>query len=333
MVDENYFMQKAVDEAWKYQGLTFPNPPVAALIVDKDQKIVSLGVHKKAGLSHAELDAVKNALLFYGADIKENDPSKLHSFIIKNYKSYFKDHDIYVTLEPCNHYGKTPPCSMLLKEMGFKKVFISVKDPNSCATGGGELLKNYTTVYEDVLKEEGEKLIHFFKIWQKKGSFVFFKVAVSKNNVYTGGVISSKRSRELVHKIREIIDLLVIGGESVRVDRPTLDTRLSSGKNPPDVLILSKKDDFDKDIPLFKVKNRKVFISDNLDILQNYRYIMIEGGENLYNLLKDQVDAVMIFQSDKILNGKSFKFADEFKRLKKFKYFDDTIEWKVKESL
>jgi diaminohydroxyphosphoribosylaminopyrimidine deaminase/5-amino-6-(5-phosphoribosylamino)uracil reductase len=204
-------------------------------------------------------------------------------------------------------------------------------DINKEASGGATLLKDFTDVKVGVLEEEGKKLLKFFKNWQNKKPFVFFKVAVSKNSVYTGGVISSKTSRVLVHKIREVCDLLVIGGESVRVDRPTLDTRLSSGKNPPDVLILSKRDDFDRTIPLFSVKNRKVFISDSLDMLKNYNFIMIEGGENLYNFLKDKIDAIMIFRANHDKDGKSFEFGKEFKRLNKFNYFDDTIEWKVKE--
>ena len=330
MVDEN-FMQKALDEAWKYQGLTYPNPPVGAVIVDDKQNLISIGVHKRAGLAHAELDAVKNALTFCGYKLLSKDPSSLHEEIRKKHKNFFKNHSIYITLEPCNHYGKTPPCSLLLKDMGFKKVFISTRDINKDASGGIEFLKDFTDVKVGVLEEEGRQLLTLFSIWLKKKPFVFFKVAVSKNGIYSGGIISSKKSRELVHRLREVCDLLVIGGETVRVDRPTLDTRLASGKNPPDVLIVSKRDDFDKTIPLFGVEGRKVFISDSLEKLKEYSFVMVEGGENFYRFVKEHLDAVMIFQSKNILNGKSFEFAKEFKRLNKFNYFDDTIEWKIKE--
>ena len=328
MVDE-VFMQKALDEAWLYQGLTFPNPPVGAVITDKNQNVISTGVHKRAGEAHAELNAVKNGLLFYGKKVGESDPVALHKFICENYQNFFKDHDIYVTLEPCNHFGKTPPCSLLLKEMGFGRVVVSTLDVDKNAIGGVEFLKNSSDVKVGVLEKEGKNLLFPFERWQTKKPFVFFKVAVSRNWVYSGGVISSQTSRELVHSIREVTDLLVIGGESVRVDRPTLDTRLASGKNPPDVLILSQRDDFDKSIPLFSVEGRKVFISDSLEILKDYSYVMIEGGENFYQLVKEKIDAVMIFQTKKELEGKSFEFGKEFKRLKKFKYFDDTITWKM----
>jgi len=333
MVDDSFFMQKAFDEAWKYQGLTYPNPPVGAVIVDKNQNIISIGVHKKAGSAHAELDAVCKALFFYGKDILGKDPNQIHQFIRDNYKNFFKEHTIYVTLEPCNHYGKTPPCSLLLKDMGFQRVVISIPDINKKASGGIEFLSKSTIVKTGVLEEEGRKLLKFFEIWQNKQSFVFFKVAVTKNWVYSGGIISSESSRVLVHKIREVTDLLVIGGNSVRTDKPILDTRLSSGENPPDVLIVSKKDDFDRSIPLFSVKKRKVFISDKLDMLDDYNFIMIEGGENLYKLVKNKIDALMIFQTNQESQGKSYIFGQDLKRLKKFNYFDDTIEWKVKELL
>ncbi len=328
MVDDKFFMQKALSKAWQYQGLTFPNPPVSALIVDENNKIVSLGVHKGAGFAHAELDATAKALKIN--NIK--DPTSLHKKIIKDYKNHFKNHTIFVTLEPCNHYGKTPPCSLLLKEMGFKRVVISSIDKNKTASGGAEYLKPFTKTEIGILKEEGDALVSFFNLWIKKKPFVFFKVAVSKNNVYTGGTISSATSRRLVHKIREVTDLLVIGGESVRVDRPTLDTRLVNGKNPPDILIISQRNDFDKTIPLFNVKGRKVYISSNFDdIAYKYNYIMIEGGENLYKLLKDRLDAIMIFSTSKQIDGKSFEFGKEFRRLNIFNYFDDTIEWKRRE--
>ena len=328
--NDQYFMQKAIDIAWQYQGLTYPNPAVGAVIINKEKKLISIGVHKEANKAHAELDAVKNALLFYKKDIKESEPNLLHEEIRKEYKNFFKNHTIYVTLEPCNHYGKTPPCSLLLKEMGFERVVISILDSNKIASGGYKYLSKFTKIQKGILDEEGEKLIAPFKRWQEKNQFIFFKVAVSANNVYSGGIISSKKSRELVHKIREKCDLLVIGGETVRIDRPILDTRLASCKNPPDILILSKRNDFDKTIPLFHVKNRKVMIDNDFDkIIQRYKYIMVEGGENLYKYLENKLDAIMIFQSSKQIEGKSFEFGKNFKRLKKIKYFDDTIEWKM----
>jgi len=327
-------MQQAIDEAWKFQGLTYPNPPVGAVIVDENSNIVSVGAHKEAGDSHAELECVKNALLFYKkTDIEDIDnPNQLHEYILKEYKNFFKKHTIYVTLEPCMHQGKTPSCSILLDYMGFNRIVIASHDTNPKASGGYQFLKQKSEVDIGVLRQKSQELLTIFNNSQSNKKSVFFKVAISQNGVYTGGIISSKTSRELVHKLRQKIDLLVIGGESVRVDRPTLDTRLVDGSNPPDILIYSTKNDFDKTIPLFNVKNRKVFIANSLDMLDNYKFIMIEGGENLFKVVKNHCDMFMIFRSDKTLNGNSFKFEQSLKILNSFKYFDDTIEWYIKDN-
>jgi diaminohydroxyphosphoribosylaminopyrimidine deaminase/5-amino-6-(5-phosphoribosylamino)uracil reductase len=331
--NDNYFMQQAIDEAWYYQALTFPNPPVGALIKDKDNKIISIGVHKEAGSAHAELDAVKKALIHYGKEdlVLITEPNKLHTYIIKHYSDFFKEHTIYVTLEPCLHQGKTPPCSILLEKMGFNRLVIAEKDRNKKAAGGMEYLRGKMEVISGVLEDKAKDLLTIFERSLKNKPVIFFKVAISNNGVYTGGVISSKTSRKLVHKIRQKCDLLVIGGESVRTDRPILDTRLADGINPPDILIYSRQKEFDQTIPLFSVKGRKVYICDSLEQVQNYRFIMIEGGAKLFEKLYSFFDLVMIFRTQKELyHDKGYIFEKSLKRLNSFKYFDDTIEWYVK---
>jgi len=118
---------------------------------------------------------------------------------------------------------------------------------------------------------------------------------------------------------------LVIGGNTVRIDRPTLDSRRIKGKNP-DVLIYSKNKNFDKTIPLFNVKKRKVFIEDNLERLKDYKFIMIEGGENLYNELKALVDWKVFIISPKMNNLENFKVIDNIEVLHIEKR-DDLILW------
>ena len=282
-IDE-FFMDLAINEAWKYQGLTYPNPAVGSVVV-KNGAILSISAHKKAGSFHAELQAIKEAYKTISNDKNVDnitDPQNLHSYLIENAKDLFNDSTIYITLEPCSHYGKTPPCSLLIKELRFKRVVFGIKDPNRLAAGGAEILrKSGIEVVEGVKKAECEELIEPFRKWSKK-SFIFFKLAQTFNGAITTGTISCEESRKFVHMLRDKIDLLIIGGNSVRVDRPILDSRLVGGK-APDVLIYSKRDDFDKRIPLFSVKNRKVFIKDNFDIVKNYRFVMIEGGENMIN--------------------------------------------------
>ena len=299
MVDDNSLMNEAIKEAWKYQGLTYPNPAVGALISDKFGSILSCKAHTKAGAPHAEVEVIKDAYYRLTQDEKiqklENS-SEIHNYLIENHNDIFKNYTLHVTLEPCNHYGKTPPCSHLIKELKFKKVVIGKRDANPKAVGGAEYLRKHG-IKVDILDnhEECEDLLLPFIRWQEQ-NFVFFKLAMSLNGVIDGGLITSKNSRELVHRFRDKCDLLVIGGNTVRIDRPTLDSRLCNGK-APDVLIYSKRDDFDKTISLFNVENRKVFIDNNFEILQEYKNIMIEGGIGMLNATKNIVDLYAIFRS------------------------------------
>ena len=113
------------------------------------------------------------------------------------------------------------------------------------------------------------------------------------------GKISSNRALAYVHTLRDKIDLLVIGGNSVRVDKPTLDARYIAG-NAPDVFIYSKNKIFDKNIPLFNITNRKVIISDDLFKLLDYKFVMIEGVYTLLDKLKEKIDFIVLLISPKI---------------------------------
>ncbi len=317
MVENNSLMTLAVKEAWKYQGLTYPNPAVGALISDDFGSILSRKAHTKAGAPHAEVEVIKDAYYKFTQDKKIEklkNSSEIHDYLIKNHNGLFKNYTLYVTLEPCNHYGKTPPCSHLIKELKFKKVVIGKRDTNPKAVGGADYLREHGIKVE-VLKEckECEELITPFLKWQK-GNFVFFKLAMSLNGVIDGGIITNETSRELVHRFRDRCDLLVIGGNTVRIDRPTLDARLCSGK-APDILIYSRKEDFDKDIPLFRVKNREVFISDNFEILKRYKNIMIEGGRGMLEATKEMVDMYAVFHSPNFKVGQNPKLKLDLKYL------------------
>ncbi len=325
-LDDKFYMSLALQEAWKYQLLTYPNPAVGALIVDQFGKIVSIQAHQSAGSEHAELKAVEAALNDKSL-MQLSTPSQKHSYIIEHYQNYFSKCTIYITLEPCNHYGSTPPCSLLIEKMGFKRVVCGVKDPNNKASGGIERLrKRGIEVSENVLQKECENLIYPFRIWQEKKRLIFFKIATTLNGVYDGGLISSKASRELVHRYREKIDLLIIGGESVRVDRPTLDCRLVATK-APDILILSHHDDFDRSIPLFHVKDRKVYIEDNFDKIDDYKFIMVEGGDSLIQTLKNKIDLYLFFRSPNLKKGKTLQLDEDMEYLYSFNVDIDKLDW------
>lgn len=304
-INDDFYMKLAIDEAWKYQLLTYPNPAVGCVVV-KDGKLLSIEAHKEAGEAHAEVNALKAAYLkeFPNSVLKTKRTSfDIHDYLIKNHNDFFNDCEIYVTLEPCNHVGKTPSCANLLKILKPKRVIISVKDPNILASGGIQTLSEANIdLTIGVLEKEGQNLILPFISWQNK-SCIFFKMAQTLNGSIDGK-ISSNSALAYVHTIRDKIDLLVIGGNTVRTDKPTLDARYIAGR-APDVLIYSKNKIFDNNIPLFKIPNRKVTISDDLFKLLDYKFIMIEGIYTLLDKLKERIDFLVLIVSPKIRDGKN----------------------------
>jgi len=295
------YMQLAIHEAWKYQLLTYPNPAVGATVVKKD-KVLAVEAHHEAGSPHAEVLALKSVYLsnFPNAELKNLHKShEIHDYLIKNHNNYFKDCEIYVTLEPCNHQGKTPACSVLLESIMIKKVYIGTLDPNVVASGGKDRLTNANIEVEvGINKNETDKLLEPFLKYQS-GHFTFFKMAMREDGTIDGGYITTQESLNLVHNIRRKIDLMVIGGNTVRHDKPTLDTRFATNDKSPDILIYSSKNEFDKKIPLFNVENRKVTISSSLEIMKKKNFVMIEGGYNLLSTLKNEIDYLMLFVSHK----------------------------------
>jgi len=328
MVNVISLMDKAVKEAWKYQGLTYPNPAVGAIISDDFGSILSCKAHTKAGNPHAEVEVIKDAFIKLTNDKKlkniEN-ASQIYKYLIHNSNEIFKNYTLHVTLEPCNHHGKTPPCSQLIKELGFKRVVIGAQDTNKIASGGAKFLRQNGIKVDLLNSKICEDLLLPFKKWQKR-NFVFFKLAMSLNGVIDGGIITSKSSRELVHRFRDKCDLLVIGGNTARLDRPILDARLCGGR-APDILIYSKGDDFDKSIPLFGVKNRKVFIDDNFDILKDYKNIMIEGGAGMLKATKDIVDLYAIFRSPNFKIGNHPDALLKLQNISHMQIKNDSLSW------
>ena len=326
-MNQNNFMLQAINEAWKYQFLTYPNPAVGACVV-KNNRVISIAAHTKSGTPHAEVNAIKQAFqkLSYSQELKNLENSHdIHQFIINHHNGIFESCEIYVTLEPCNHMGKTPACANLLKECRFKKVYIGSIDPNADAAGGITTLKNAgIEVSVGVEKEACDNLLYPFNKWLN-GKFRFFKIAMREDGSIDGGYITSKDSLTLVHKIRTNLDLLIIGGETVRVDRPTLDARYAKNNTPSDILIYSNKENFDKTIPLFQVNNREVFIDNDLN-KYNQKFSMIEGGYNLLKNIKDEIDMLMVFISHKEKKEKTFDIESlGFKKLHSY-FINETDE-------
>ncbi len=219
---DKHFMRLAIKEARKGMGRTSPNPCVGAVIV-KNGQVIAKGYHKKAGTPHAEINALRNA------------------------SESVAGATIYVTLEPCNHTGKTPPCSMALLENKLSRVVIGMTDPNPLVNGSGSdfLRNNGVDVMSGVLEEECRALNYpFIKQITQGMPWTIMKAGVSldgKLNYQSGcaGWITGEESAQEVHKIRNIVDAILVGRNTVNVDNPSLTTRLARGvaKDPIRIIL------------------------------------------------------------------------------------------------
>jgi len=301
-VDEIY-MQLALSKAWEYQGLTYPNPAVGAVVTHRG-RLVSVEAHQKAGTSHAEVLALLSAyenISNHKIDFDRFNAQKAHAFLLSLPQKFFSECTIYVTLEPCSHRGKTPSCASLLENLHLFRVVVGIKDPITGHDGGLKIVGRGAptpTITVGVLKKACEALLEPFLIWQKR-AFVLFKLAQTSNGRIGGGYLSSKTSLRHVHQLREVCDTLLIGGNTVRIDRPTLDCRFTEGK-ALDVMIYSRHDDFDREIPLFSISERSVTISADLSFLEKPSFVMVEGGEGMLNALKEKIDWLLIYQTPKL---------------------------------
>ncbi|MEN4053940.1 MULTISPECIES: bifunctional diaminohydroxyphosphoribosylaminopyrimidine deaminase/5-amino-6-(5-phosphoribosylamino)uracil reductase RibD [Sulfurimonas] len=330
VIDNDFFMRLALAEAWKYQGLTYPNPAVGCCVVGEHGEILAVEAHHKAGAPHAEVNALKLAYYKLTDDsyiLALTDSTDIHTHLLSNHNGIFENVKLYTTLEPCSHYGKTPSCANLIAELGIKEVYVGSNDRNKKAANGSMILSmNNCMVYSEILKKECDALLYPFQK-SLENNFVVFKWAQRLNGTTDGGIISSENSRKQVHAMRDACDLLVIGGGTVREDRPTLDARLVNGK-APDILILSRSKEFDRTIPLFNVEGREVFIEDNLEKIKAYKNIMIEGGSKMYALTRDIVDYYLCYIALSLGGKESIAFGeDDFEFLNVDKESEDIIIW------
>ena len=218
---DKYYMQQALTIAQYATGRTSPNPLVGAVIV-KDGHIVGQGWHRQAGTPHAEIHALAQA-----AELA-------------------KGATIYVTLEPCSHYGRTGPCTDALIEAGIKKVVVAMTDPNPEVSGNGltRLRSAGIEVVEGILAAEAAKLNEVFIKWITTGMpFGVLKTAMSldgKIAAYTGHSqwITGSSARAYVHKLRDIYDGILVGSGTVLTDDPLLTARLpEGGQNPVRIIV------------------------------------------------------------------------------------------------
>lgn len=274
-IDEKY-MRLALELAAKGRGKTSPNPMVGAVIV-KNGRIVGEGFHKKSGQPHAEIYAIKQAG--------------------KNAKGA----TMYVNLEPCCFFGRTPPCTDAIIKSGIKKVIIAAKDPNPLNNGRGvEILRRHKiAVKSGVLQKEAQRLNEIFeKYITTKMPFVILKMAETldgKIATKTGDSkwITSEEARKFVHKLRSEVDAVMIGANTARTDKP----RLKQSKMK--IIVRSAKKKGRADLrQLLKNLGRRQITS-----------VLCEGGGELaWSLLKEGlVDKVLFFIAPKIIGGKEAK--------------------------
>lgn len=333
VIDDTFYMRLCLDAAWEFQGRTYPNPPVGALLLSPDGRILSVGAHKEAGCAHAELDAIVKALPRDIVLQNLTSPTKQHEHLLAHYRNAFYGYTLYVTLEPCMHYGSTPPCSLLIETLGFSRVVIGTDDPNPKASGSAAYLGSIGRKIEvGILQEECRTLITPFLKWQKKEPFVYFKLAKTQNGIITGGTITSLEARTHVHSLREKVDLLVIGGETIRTDRPRLDCRLIGSSYAPDILIYSHRKDFDRSIPLFGIPGRNVYIENRLERVKRYRNVMIEGGERMLKATQKITDWYLFYTTSSFKRGTCLQSEMHFAPLYCRSLHNESLSWYQKEN-
>ena len=296
-------------------GQVSPNPMVGCLIVHNGE-IIGSGYHKEYGGPHAEVNAINNV----------KDPSLL------------KESTAYVSLEPCSHFGKTPPCADLLIKAGIKKVVIGSLDPNPLVAGQGmeKLIQAGINVEYSVLENECKKLNkRFFTFINKKRPFIILKWAESADG-YIGSEdtkqISGLAAQKRLHKWRSEEDAFLVGTNTLLLDNPQLNTRLWKGKSPIRVAIdfelksenkhLKFYDQSQRSIILNGVKNESsngiefIKISDTkIETIVNALYqckissVVIEGGSQLLNSFIEAniYDEIRILKSKKLMLNKGIK--------------------------
>jgi diaminohydroxyphosphoribosylaminopyrimidine deaminase/5-amino-6-(5-phosphoribosylamino)uracil reductase len=214
------FMRMACRLALKAAGRTSPNPMVGAVLV-RGGNIIATGYHKAAGTDHAEIVALKRA------------------------GKKARGATLYINMEPCSHFGRTPPCSRALVRAGVKAVFAGMKDPNPLVSGRGfrELRRAGVAVYAGLLEDECRALNEAFIKFITRGlPFVILKLAASLDGKIATSSgdsrwISGEESRKIVHRLRNQVDAVLVGSGSVIADDPQLTCRIAGGRNPWRVIL------------------------------------------------------------------------------------------------
>ena len=297
MNKEELIMNECIKLAKKGGASVSPNPLVGCIIL-KNNQVIGKGYHQYFGGPHAEVNAIRDAL------------SKGHDL---------KGSSLYVNLEPCSHYGKTPPCTELIIKNKIKKVCVGIRDPNPLVKGKGIkiLNNNGIEIIENILAADSKEINRFFiKYITKKLPYVTLKVAQSIDgkialNNFKSKWITSDISRDFVYNLRSKYDAILIGKNTVKIDNPVL-TNHGLSKNNPKRYVIDKRVELDsklkiftdkfkyntfrlssekyrkekyKNIIYFKEHNGKIYLPDVLKFFykNNISSVLVEGGANLFS--------------------------------------------------
>lgn len=243
-------MTLAISLAMKAGRQTLPNPRVGAIVFDDKFNVLGMGYHKKYGKEHAEVLAIRDALK-------------------KGYKT--KNTNLCVTLEPCNHFGKTPPCTKAIIEAGIKNVFIGVKDDCNtvCGCGLEELKKHGIQVTSGILEKECMELNPGFHKFNKYGlPFLRIKIATSLNGIMGSTWFTSEKARTRVHELRLASDLIITGLGTIKKDDPKFTSRIGKKVFKNTVAIMDENLSLyskyiKKNLNIFSAGNRVILITGN----------------------------------------------------------------------
>lgn len=310
MTKDEKYMMRALELARKGELDASPNPMVGAVIVSREGEIIGEGWHRRCGEAHAEVNAI--------ASVK--DENLLH------------EATMYVTLEPCAHYGKTPPCAELIIRKGIPKVVVGCTDPFAkvCGKGISMLQEAGIEVVTGVLEKECMDLNRKFMTAHRLGRpFITLKWAESADG-FIDGKISTPLSTVAVHRLRAIHDAILIGSGTALADNPSLTTRFYAGKSPKRVILDRRKrvssDGKDDLIILSDFPS----LADAMHQLyqQGISSVLVEGGAELLKsfLSSDLWDDIRVEKSPKEIHGKVK--APEFcgtNHLKTCEYIDGNI--------
>lgn len=290
-------MQRCLELAAIAFGNTYPNPMVGSVVVFKDE-IIGEGWHQKAGMPHAEVNAINS--------VKD--------------KSLLKKATLYVSLEPCSHFGKTPPCADLIIAHKIPKVVIGCLDPNEKVAGRGikKLLDAGCKVTLGMLEEEAQNLNkRFFTFHRKQRPYVVLKWAetadgfIAPHEQTTGKPfwITSPASKQLVHKWRSEEHAILIGTKTALKDNPQLNNRLWEGRSPIRVVI-DRKLKIPKSLQVCDLSEKTIVITEkNIgNTSKNLVFETIDFSENsvgniLNALWKHQIQSVIIEGGATTLNA------------------------------